>query len=157
MPTPNSLLIFHQICQRFLARKHTLTVHIRRHKNERPFKCEDCDSRFVDGSDLSRHRSVMYTNWRPFHCDICSRVFPTKAKLRSHKRVHTGETPHKCPLCSMASANSSNLARHMRTQHAEVKRISKRPVLIRIPDESTKENNRDIDTTQGTDFVDELV
>lgn len=47
----------------------------------------------------------------------CGKAFATGYGLKSHTRVHTGETPYKCPddTCHKAFKTSGDLQKHVRT------------------------------------------
>ena len=48
----------------------------------------------------------------------CTYACATRAALRQHQRVHTGERPYVCDVCAQAFAHSYNLAQHKRAMHA---------------------------------------
>ncbi|KAK6994370.1 zinc finger protein 836 [Biomphalaria glabrata] len=52
------------------------------------YKCGHCKRLIFTRPTLSRHL-IKHTNTRPFHCDICSKTFRDKADLFHHKKTHT--------------------------------------------------------------------
>ena len=58
------------------------------HTKERPYKCDICDARFTDSSNLKRH-NMTHTKERPYQCDVCDARFTESGSLRRHKRNHT--------------------------------------------------------------------
>lgn len=83
-------------------------------------KCEICGKECRDGKVLKLHMNVHRPGQeKPFRCDVqgCGASFGTSALLSSHKRVHTGEKPHKCAWCSYRAADKGNLRRHQEEMH----------------------------------------
>ena len=48
----------------------------------------------------------------PLECDECGITVPTVYFMTLHKKVHTGERPHKCNFCDKAYARKTHLTRH---------------------------------------------
>ncbi|XP_046675144.1 zinc finger protein 37-like isoform X2 [Homalodisca vitripennis] len=46
-------------------------------------------------------------------CEFCGRVLSTKATLREHIMIHTGEKPHQCLLCGKSFRHKANLVVHV--------------------------------------------
>lgn len=51
------------------------------------------------------------------HCAVCSQSFSSKAALRRHFLIHSGERPYKCHVCSRGFTQSSSLKRHIQNLH----------------------------------------
>ena len=67
------------------------------HENEKPFRCEICQSCYKQKSDLNKHIRTVHENEKPFKCEICHSCFGRKSNLNRHKKnVHENEKPFKC-------------------------------------------------------------
>ncbi|XP_026834740.1 zinc finger protein 345 isoform X2 [Drosophila erecta] len=96
----------------------SLTIHIRRHTGDNPYKCDQCEKAFPRSQDLSLHMR-RHTGERPSECKICSKKFISQNKLARHMRLHTGQRPYSCELCSKSFVQSNDLKIHMRRHTGE--------------------------------------
>ncbi|CAG2116803.1 unnamed protein product, partial [Medioppia subpectinata] len=81
----------------YVTNKSSIAVrHIRRHINEKPYKCwhkddnEDCNQQFYQKCDLRVHLIRHYED-KPFKCsqNSCDKCFTTQKALTLHLRRHS--------------------------------------------------------------------
>ncbi|XP_023159775.2 zinc finger protein 569 [Drosophila hydei] len=96
----------------------SLTIHIRRHTGENPYKCDECEKAFPRSQDLSLHKR-QHTGERPSECKICAKKFISQNKLARHMRLHTGHRPYTCDKCEKSFVQSNDLKIHMRRHTGE--------------------------------------
>lgn len=78
------------------------------HKEEKAFKCFECNKEFDKNHQLVRHSRV-HTGEKPFSCDFCVKTFTQNSNRTVHMRQHTGERPYFCNKCGKRFASSHHL------------------------------------------------
>lgn len=95
------------------------SVTVNRQKDkERPYKCTQCSSSYMNKVSLIQH-TRLHTGVNLFRCEICTKVFVQKENLTNHTRIHTGEKPYSCVTCHKRFSVSGDLIRHTRIHTGE--------------------------------------
>ena len=62
------------------------------HEEKKPFKCDICDYRCSQKSNMNKHVASVHEGKKPFKCDICDYSFSQKSVMKSHvESVHGGK------------------------------------------------------------------
>ncbi|XP_042289531.1 zinc finger protein 436-like [Thunnus maccoyii] len=89
------------------------------HKEQKPFKCFECNKEFNQKHQLVLHARV-HTGEKPFSCDFCGKTFTQNSNRIVHMRQHTGEKPYFCNKCGKRFASSHHLKLCTGTQHNRI-------------------------------------
>ncbi|XP_068086901.1 oocyte zinc finger protein XlCOF19 [Anabrus simplex] len=82
------------VCSDVLAGNLDLLRHLKRHNEDRPFKCGHCGKLFDSGSILSEHLRI-----HPLlECGFCHKCFTERNMLTDHMRLHTSGIANECSL-----------------------------------------------------------
>ena len=87
------------ICGKSIS--YRLSVHMRLHSNERPYRCEMCGKSFYQRSSLKSHLS-MHSDVKSHSCPECGKSYRLQGMLRIHTQVAHGDHDsfrHECHLC----------------------------------------------------------
>ena len=132
--------------------KQALARHIhKKHTQERPYKCDICNKRFVYSPNLSTHRRKVHSvkneqnqpknsypndRWivltgdknKPFKCGYegCDRHHTTKQALQRHFVTHTGSSRFSCYL-GECNGEIHYHDRHFLNQHIRTRHTSEKP------------------------------
>ena len=52
-------------------------------------------------------------------CEICGKKLSEPASLYRHRKIHTGDKPHKCPYCDKRFIQRYNMKQHIKTHRNE--------------------------------------
>ncbi|XP_017056125.1 zinc finger protein 239 [Drosophila ficusphila] len=77
------------VCGRVLTDQCYLSIHLKRHYNQRDFACPQpqCGKRFFSASEL-KHHQISHSQLRPFACPLCPARFLRKSNHKQHLKVH---------------------------------------------------------------------
>jgi len=79
---------------------------------EKPFKCLQCNKKFVSMGVLRQHLRT-HTGVKEYVCTVCKASFTTNGSLTRHMRVHMTFKPFRCPVCLEAFRTASICKKHM--------------------------------------------
>lgn len=71
-------------CGKLFKNTSNLTVHIRSHTGEKPYKCNKCEYSCAQSSKLTRHMRIHKTG--TFNCNKCQMPFSVATTLEKHER-----------------------------------------------------------------------
>nr|XP_019014737.1 uncharacterized protein I206_00823 [Kwoniella pini CBS 10737]OCF53518.1 hypothetical protein I206_00823 [Kwoniella pini CBS 10737] len=88
--------------------------HLQSHTGHKPFVCGVCDQAFSEAAPLSAHMR-RHAQQKPFKCEYpgCGKTFAVSSSLTIHMRTHNGEKPYICPHCDRGFVEASNLTKHV--------------------------------------------
>ena len=72
-----------------------ISVHLRSHTGQRPFRCSKCPKTFTTKGNMKEHEATHDTNRPQYECERCGKLFKQLKCLKIHARIHTGERPYK--------------------------------------------------------------
>ncbi|XP_064650654.1 uncharacterized protein LOC135502071 [Lineus longissimus] len=124
-----------RICLRMLPSRYMFILHMSSHTGEKPYKCEFCSKRFVDGVSLWKHKKLHAeehpevlsprvktepnASGKPYHCDECGKGFLHQGSLSNHRKLHIGWKPYRCEGCGKEFTRNASLMIHMRSHTKE--------------------------------------
>ncbi|KAK2836225.1 hypothetical protein Q7C36_014094 [Tachysurus vachellii] len=112
-------------CGKTFMRRNGLTLHMKSHQKQSVHTCRTCKVTFPQKNLLRTHKclppgkTLAKTADMRFHCEVCGKYFHSKANLKVHYAVHTGERPHTCSFCGRGFSQKGNLTTHERIHKGE--------------------------------------
>ncbi|XP_053698834.1 zinc finger protein 540-like [Sabethes cyaneus] len=127
-------------------------THMKFHRKEKDFQCDQCEKAYFTKHDLRNHKSTIHASHtllcgycgksfgtrqaftrhqlihdnstNSYHCTFCPKSYPTAGSLKYHVMKHTGEKDSKCELCGHEFRFRYMLTQHLiRTHNIEIEGV----------------------------------
>ena len=111
----------HEGCTSKFTSEKGLARHMSKHATDRkpsPHICDTCKATFATKANLKVHTRI-HTGEKPFKCDTCGKQFRQLSGLEGHKKIHTGERPYGCERCGKTFAQKGTLHQHVLSHTGE--------------------------------------
>ena len=105
-------------CDYKARQKVHLDVHLVKHSQEKPFKCDLCEFATTSKFNITRHKANLHSKDKPYTCKSCEKSFIQEQFLIRHTRIHTGEKPYKCDACPFKAALKGDVKTHKKYKHS---------------------------------------
>jgi len=81
-------------------------------REQRPFRCEECDVGFKLRVHLKKHNLYRHSDLYQCECRHCGKRFKDSSAVRLHERIHSNDRPFPCPTCGKTFKTRENLWGH---------------------------------------------
>lgn len=78
-------------------------------ESRKTIKCPECENRYTSSAQLDAHINYKHRNEKPFICEECGICVRTNSNLRQHMLIHTDNAPFECEVCKKKFKNNSRL------------------------------------------------
>ncbi|KAK9512983.1 hypothetical protein O3M35_001281 [Rhynocoris fuscipes] len=104
-----------KICGRSFNSTEELDDHVKTHRAiKREYTCRQCGQKFTSKYSCWVHLNTHMRNTKlGLTCQICGRVLSTRATLKEHMFIHSGEKPFECQLCGRKIRHRANFIIHV--------------------------------------------
>ncbi|OCT59032.1 zinc finger protein 646 [Xenopus laevis] len=85
-------------------------------KEERPYKCNQCDKTYRHAGSLVNHKKTHQIGL--YSCLICQKEYSNPMGLKNHLRIHSEEKRFRCAECGECFRMARELSSHSKEAHA---------------------------------------
>ena len=89
------------------------------HTDDKPFQCEECESKFNRKDRLVHHKNLKHSSIEPAACSECGKTFSHMGNLTRHLVIHTDEKPFPFDKCESKFNRKDKLGLHKNAKHNE--------------------------------------
>ncbi|XP_070547134.1 zinc finger protein 429-like [Ptychodera flava] len=110
------------VCQKKFGTNWNLTIHMRQHSGDKPFKCYKCDKAYIRKRSLTEHHQRAHSDIKPIRCEVCGKGFIRKTHLRWHMVRHS-EKKYQC-ICGMRFRRLEKLTAHTKRPNSSFPHVA---------------------------------
>lgn len=105
-------------CDLVFTKKSALVQHVSRvHLKEKSIACDICGFKGFNKGVLKLHMAK-HDDSKPFRCEYCKKCLRTKKSLDFHTRIHTNDKRYVCKDCGKSFVQATSLKLHVKVHHS---------------------------------------
>ncbi|KAL9704794.1 hypothetical protein quinque_008312 [Culex quinquefasciatus] len=104
------------ICSQEFARRKYYSTHLKMHRTENQFKCNECDKTFHEDKLLQEHIRTKHRGERPYQCKLCPKTYTRSSSLFVHVQINhenIKKALYRCDKCTKSFLNRHHYERHV--------------------------------------------
>ncbi|EDS41442.1 zinc finger and BTB domain-containing protein 6 [Culex quinquefasciatus] len=98
------------------ARRKYYSTHLKMHRTENQFKCNECDKAFHEDKLLQEHIRTKHRGERPYQCKLCPKTYTRSSSLFMHVQINhenIKKALYRCDKCTKSFLNRHHYERHV--------------------------------------------